>query len=133
LNEEIYDILEECKNMDDRFVRAKKIIMKIQTFQSEKITYKYEEFYKYIMQKISMALQGVALDFLKTTQSISKQKAKVSFTQNEGVLNEGWLDNIKGFLSSIKKNFSSLKVKGKIIDALLDKAEAFLDKISKQK
>lgn len=128
------DILYSCKKTDDRIVRTKKFIMKISRFPAEKFTYKYEEFFHYIMEKLNQQTKNAALVKLRDLETITQQKAAVSFTKaDESVLREGIFDTIKQFATSVKARIAKMDIINRTWDALLDKAEAFLDKISKQK
>lgn len=131
LSGELAPLLEECKKTDDRVIRTKKVIMKIQEFQSERTTFKYKEFTDWVLTKLNGALKKLSAEFLMANSTVTKINAKVSFSPRESV-NESWLGDMVGKVAGfVKKKVLSLKNLGYIWDTVLDKAEKMIARLDK--
>lgn len=124
LKEELWDFFEELKKDDTRIVQIKNIIMNINRFQAETLTYKYEQVLDFVMTQVNQDVKLKILTELKACETLGRTKGNVSFTQTEGI-GDIW-NSIKSYF---QKLIPSLKSKGTKIDDNIQKLQNIVDKM----
>ena len=108
LDKELTPLVEEVGKTKDTFIRAGKLLIKIERAGYEKTTKSYKTGFDFAISKLNTICKDLSAEALKLTESVSYVKSKISVVQNETVLNEeNWINKIKTFFTSkIKKLFN---------------------------
>lgn len=129
VDEQLWDFLEEMKKDGERVARTKNVLMNLDREQSHKVTYSYEQVYKYAMTQVNQDVKFKILQELKATEKISRVKPSLSFTRTaENKLNEANVFQRVGdwIAKTVKSLLGGLKTKGQKIDSDLTKLERIL-------
>lgn len=101
LDDEFRPLLEQVGKTKDTFIRAGKLLIKIERAGYEKTGSSYKTGFEYLYNKVNGTMKGLADEALKMTQTVSYVKSKISVVQGESVLKEeSWFTKIKNFLSN---------------------------------
>lgn len=107
LDQELTPLVEQVGKTKDTFIRAGKLLIKIERAGYEKKNASYKTGFEYLYNKVNATMKDLAEEALKMTQTVSYVKSKISVVQGESNLKEeNWFQKIKNFLGSkIKKLF----------------------------
>lgn len=107
LDQELTPLVEQVGKTKDTFIRAGKILIKIEREGYEKKNKSYKTGFEYLYNKVNGTMKDLAEEALKLTETVSYVKSKISVVQGESNLKEeNWFTKIKNFLGSkIKKIF----------------------------
>ena len=107
LDNEFRPLLENIGKTKDTFIRAGKLLIKIEREGYEKGSASYKTGFEYLYNKVNGTMKDLANEALKMTQSVSYVKSKIAVVNSEGLIKEeNWFTKIKSFLSNkIKKLF----------------------------
>lgn len=128
MKRELWEFLEKMKHDEERIVQTTKYVMEITKFQSEVYTYKHAETLEYALTQVNDDVKFKVLQWLKSTEEISKRVGAVAFQPKESVIREdNWFQKIWSGIKSVLSGYI-----GKITsrDASLDKNIAVIGQIA---
>jgi len=118
LDEEFREMLESVSKTKDTFIRAGKLLIKIERAGYDKTSKSYKTGFEYLYGKVNGTMKDLADEALKMTEGVSYVKSKISVVE-EGRLVEGWVDKIKNFLKKLTNKIFGLNNKAnKELDVL---------------
>lgn len=122
LDQEFRPLLESIGTTKDTFIRAGKLLIKIERAGYEKGSSSYKTGFDYLYSKVNGTMKQLADEALEMTKTVSYVKSKIAVVQGESVIKEeSWFGKIKNFITSkIKKLFGT----NQKANAELDKLEA---------
>lgn len=122
LDQEFRPLLESIGTTKDTFIRAGKLLIKIERAGYEKGSSSYKTGFDYLYSKVNGTMKQLADEALEMTKTVSYVKSKIAVVQGESVMKEeSWFGKIKNFITSkIKKLFGT----NQKANAELDKLEA---------
>ena len=105
LDTEFRELLEAVGTTKDTFIRAGKLLIKIEREGYDRKSRSYKTGFDFLWNKVNGTMKTLADEALKLTETASYVKSKISVV-DEGRLTENWFTKIKNFISSkIKKIF----------------------------
>lgn len=107
IDQEFRPLLESIGKTKDTFIRAGKLLIKIEREGYEKGSASYKTGFDYLYSKVNGTMKTLADEALSMTKTVSYVKSKIAVV-DESVINEmpSWLMKIKNFLSNkLKKIF----------------------------
>lgn len=124
LDQEFRPLLESIGTTKDTFIRAGKLLIKIERAGYEKNSASYKTGFEYLYNKVNGTMKELADEALKMTKTVSYVKSKIAVVQGESVLREeNWLGKIKNFFVNGFKKLFGLNKQAK---SELDKLEAMI-------
>ena len=108
LDNEFRPLLENIGKTKDTFIRAGKLLIKIERAGYDKNSASYKTGFEYLYNKVNGTMKDLADEALAMTKTVSYVKSKISVVQGESNINEeNWLTKIKTFVSAkLKKLFN---------------------------
>lgn len=121
LDNEFRPMLEQVGKTKGTFIRAGKLLIKIERAGYDRKSASYKTGFDYLYNKVNATMKDLAQEALKLTKTSSYVNSKLAVVE-EGRLNENWFSKIKLFLSnSIKKLFGINNRANKELDELESK------------
>ncbi len=117
LDQELTPLVEQVGKTKDTFIRAGKLLIKIEREGYDKKNKSYKTGFEYLYNKVNATMKDLADEALKMTETVSYVKSKISVVEEAS-----WLDKIKNFFTSkIKKLFGLNTQANKLLDQLESK------------
>ena len=100
----IRPLLESVGTTKDTFIRAGKLLIKIERAGYEKKSRSYKTGFEYLWNKVNGTMKDLADEALKMTEGVTTIKSKISVVQSESVIKESSIWNkVSGWFKSIYK------------------------------
>ena len=110
--------LEAISETKDTFIRAGKLLIKIERAAYEKKNKSYKTGFDYLYERVNKTMKQIADEAMSMIETVSKVKSKISVVHGEGVIKEGkftdlvvktvkWIGNKLNKLTSLNRQANS--------------------------
>jgi len=123
LDNEFREILNTVGTTKDTFIRAGKLLIKIERAGSETPLYKYKESFTWLLERVNGKMKDLVNESMEATVGTRKVLSKISVVKSEGLIRENWIT--KAF-SYLKTKFNKLFHLNTDINKDLDKLEKMI-------
>lgn len=101
LDQQFRPLLEQVGTTKDTFIRAGKLLIKIERAGYDKTSASYKTGFEYLYNKVNGTMKELADEALAMTKTVSYVKSKIAVVQGESVLREeNWFNKIKNFITN---------------------------------